>query len=373
MKILIVMNEYHSTSNGLSISTQRFVKEFKDLGHEVRVLARGLEGEVDYPLNEYKVPILNRLIKKQGFSFVEIDKKIIKEAIKWADVVHLEDPFFLCSYAGKLANKYSKVCTGTYHVYPENMTYSVKLGKIKPLNMIFMRMFYKLVYRHCSHIQCPTNLVKERLKRYGYKGKLYVISNGILEEDIVKHIDNLENDKFNILSIGRYSAEKGQEILFKAIKLSKYNDKIQLILAGKGPLENKFIKLGEELKNKPILKFMTKEELKHTRSFSDLYIHCAEIEVEGMACMESFASGVVPLIANSRLSSTKAYALTKNNLFKEKDAEDLKNKIEYWIENPEERNKMREEYIKFAQKFSIKECAKQVMEMFEDALTKNRK
>ena len=40
--------------------------------------------------------------------------------------------------------------------------------------------------------------------------------------------------------IGRYSNEKRQDVLIDAISKSKYADKIQLVLAGKGPEEKKY-------------------------------------------------------------------------------------------------------------------------------------
>ena len=48
---------------------------------------------------------------------------------------------------------------------------------------------------------------------------------------------------------------------------------------------------------------------------SNIVVHCANVEVEGMACMEAFATGCVPIIAQSPLSSTSSYALSPNNLF----------------------------------------------------------
>ena len=32
---------------------------------------------------------------------------------------------------------------------------------------------------------------------------------------------------------------------------------------------------------------------------SDLYVHAADVEIEAMSCMEAFAGGLVPVIANS--------------------------------------------------------------------------
>ena len=47
------------------------------------------------------------------------------------------------------------------------------------------------------------------------------------------------------------------------------------------------------------MKFMSKEELLDVIAFSDLYVHCAESEIEGMSCIEAFSAGLVPVIADS--------------------------------------------------------------------------
>ena len=62
MKILIVCGEYFNQSNGLSLSTQRFVEQFKRLGDEVRVLSSDHGG-----ISEYSVPV-NDLIEKMGMA-----------------------------------------------------------------------------------------------------------------------------------------------------------------------------------------------------------------------------------------------------------------------------------------------------------------
>lgn len=371
MKILMVMNEYFAKGNGLSISTQRFVEELKKLGHDVKILSGNKNGISEFSLNELKIPIFQKIIDKQGFSFAKIDKEIINKAIDWADIIHLQDPFFLSSYAGKRAKKINKPCVGTFHVYPENLTSSVNLFWCKPLNNFFMNLFKKHIYDYCSHVQCPTVAIKERLEQYKYKSNLVVISNGILKNQISETKTENNSDLFKILSIGRYSKEKRQDLIFKAVNKSKYKDKIQITLAGKGPLYNKYLKLSKILPNKTIFKFMPQEELKKCIDESDLYIHCANVEVEGMSCMESFAKGLVPIIANSELSSTKIYALTENNIFNENDIIDLKNKIEYFIENKQEKINLSKKYIEFSKELVIENQVQKLVEMYEQALNLN--
>ena len=50
MKILIVINDYLNKSNGMCISTQRFVEEFRAAGREVRIATNDRYGALDYPL-----------------------------------------------------------------------------------------------------------------------------------------------------------------------------------------------------------------------------------------------------------------------------------------------------------------------------------
>ena len=93
MKILFASDVYFSRSNGTTISAQRFVTRLRERGHEVRVLTnhdeRPLPEPNMYALKTQKVPGFNHLLATNGFAFAKTDRKIIREAIAWADVVHM--------------------------------------------------------------------------------------------------------------------------------------------------------------------------------------------------------------------------------------------------------------------------------------------
>ena len=55
MRILIVIDDYFNQINGMCISTQRFVHEYKKMEQEVRVLSTG--EKADYPVPELKINI----------------------------------------------------------------------------------------------------------------------------------------------------------------------------------------------------------------------------------------------------------------------------------------------------------------------------
>ena len=73
----------------------------------------------------------------------------------------------------------------------------------------------------------------------------------------------------------------------------------------------------------------------------------------------------MPVISDSERSATNAFALDEKNLFKNNDPQDLANKIDYWIEHPEEKEKYSERYLNYADRFSQTECMRQMHCMLE--------
>lgn len=367
MKILIVIDDYFNKSNGMSISTQRFVHEFQKMGQDVRILSSIAGGEPDYPLPIMTIPIFKNIIAKEGFHFAKPKKEIIEEAIKWADLVHLEDPFPVCWSAAKIAKQMRKPITGTFHLYPENLTASVPILDHPPINDIFMKLFRDTTFNYCSYLQCPTSKVKERLQKYNFKSQLTVISNGISDYYLQNNRRTTTTDPFTILSIGRFSNEKDQKTLIKAVARSKYKDRIKLILAGKGPLNKEYTVLSKKLEVNTQLDFYSRNELKHIMDQSNIVVHCANVEVEGMACIEAFATGCVPIIAKSLLSSTGVYALSPNNLFPAGKSAILTQKIDYWISHPNELKTMSANYQNYAKSLTVKASAKKLLTMMKNA------
>lgn len=367
MKILFVLNEYYAENNGLSISAQRFVNELRGLGHDVQILAGNVRGTPMFALKEYRIPIFDELIKKQGMTFAEADDEVITKAVEWCDLVHLEDCFVLSHHAAKIARSVGRPCTGAFHMYPENITSSIKLQWFYPLNAAIILGLRDYVYRYCSDIHCPTKYVSERIRRYGYNQRLHVISNGVTSEfDIGRGSENVDKP-FTILSIGRYSREKRQDVIIEAVARSRHADEIRLVLAGQGPLEEKYRRLAKKLPNGCELGFMNKPELIRSMGEANLYIHAAEAEVEGMSCMEAIASGLVPIIAQSAKSSTPQYALDERSLFRSGDSRELAERIDYWFEHNAERRAMEAEYAGLMRGNTVHDSALLIEKMFLDA------
>ena len=171
MKILIVINNFHMTGNGMAASARRTTNYLREAGHEVRVLAGpnpDRKGpQPDFLLREYKLPIGQSMVEAQGYHYAASDKKVIARAVEWADIVHLEEPFVLEYKTLKVAEAMRKPVTATYHIHPENIScHWGLLSHSKWVNRTLLRIFAKYIYNHCAAVQCPTENVMDRLRRY---------------------------------------------------------------------------------------------------------------------------------------------------------------------------------------------------------------
>lgn len=384
MKVLFVINGYYTKGNGLSGSARRTVKKLKEAGIDVKVLSvRNSDPngpQPDFVLNDFHIPLFDTLVKKQGYEFSKADKSIIREAISWADVVHLEEPFFLQYEACKIAKELNKPLTGTYHLHPENLFASVGLDRVHFFNKRTMIIWRDYVFNNCKILQCPTENVKGRLLRYRFKPELRVISNGLVMEDLLTKTDedikdtDINDAKYRIITIGRFSAEKDLTTLLKAMKYCRHSQDIRLIFAGRGPKKNKLERMANRLVKRGILKypptfgFYTLKELQKLSCSVDLYIHCAYIEVEGLSCMEAIQVGIVPIIAKGRYTATSQFALTDMSTYLSKDPKDLADKIDYWLDHDELRKEEAKKYIGLGNKYNIDYSIQQTIKMFEDAL-----
>lgn len=374
MKILIVIDQFDNGNNGTTMSAIRFAKTLEKHGNEVFIVSTGEPAPNKYVVKDVKLPpIVSHIVKEQGMVFAMPNKKTLREAMQDIDVIHFYLPFGLSVQGLKIAKELHIPVTAAFHMQPENVTYTIGLGKSARVNDAIYRFYRDKFYNQFGHIHCPSEFIASELKRMGYTAKLHVISNGVDPEFVYEKKEKAGElkDKFVITMIGRYSNEKRQDVLIEAVGKSKYADKIQLVLAGKGLKEKEYAKLGEKLKNKPILKFYDKEELLDLLAMSDLYVHSADAEIEAISCIEAFSRGVVPVISNSPKSATKQFALGENNLFEHGNSSALAEKIDYWMEHEEERKKMEKEYSEYGKNFSIDKSIEKMEEMFREAIADN--
>ena len=389
MRILFIVNNFYATGNGLSASARRTVAALRELGHEVRILSGpnlvAPEPQPEYKLKQFKFPIFQPLIEANGYYFAQSDFALEEEAIAWADIVHLEEPFVIQDKAIPIINRLGKPLTATYHLHPENITCALgPILKWKWLNRTILTAWRNHTFDRVQYVQCPTENVLDRLRRYHFKAGLKLISNGLVPDACIKPrtqpADYLNPERpLKVLYIGRLSVEKDQMTLLEAMRYSSWAKRIQLQFAGRGPAAKSIRRKAQALYEEGILsypaefKFCNRDELRTLAAEADLCIHCSFIEVEGLSIMEALQQAAVPIIAEGRYTGTSQFALDRRSLFPAQNPEALAHRIDYWLDHPQERWDMGWKYAESMEKYDIRHSAEALVEMFEQAIQDKKK
>jgi len=369
MIIVFVEDNYSRKTDGTAISTHRFRDELVKRGHTVRVLAIGVEGPDMYGLEEHHVPIASAVAKKNNMRFAKFDEKIATQAFTGADLVHLTFPWQVSCLA--LAKKMGIPVSAAFHCQPENITYNIKLNFLQFVNSFIYFLFRIWLYGKVENIHCPSQFIAGELARHKYKAQLHVISNGISDIFVPPSVPvPKEPGTIRVLMIGRLAREKRQDLIIKAVMHSKYKDKIQLHFVGRGPMYEYYRNLGLKLPRPPQFEptFIPQERMPELIHKADIYVHASDAEIEGIACIEAIACGKVPIIADSKISATRQFAIDERSLFKRGKYLELRDKLDYWIEHPAELERMGKEYAKLGENYNIKYSVPKLEKMFEDAI-----
>ncbi|MCL2595221.1 MAG: glycosyltransferase [Promicromonosporaceae bacterium] len=380
MRILLVLDQFDGASNGTTVSSRRFANELQRRGNDVRVITTASnrpaaelareDGFRRWTVPPLSLPGFNGIIAKQDMRLGRPKTAPITEAIEWAEVVHIATPFWLGRRAKKIAERRGKPATAAFHVQPENITYNFGLGRLRIANWAIYRLF-RGFFNSFGHVHCPSNFIAGEVIGRGYTSKMHVISNGVDPGFRYRKLPKTPDlaDAFVITMIGRLSPEKRQDVLLDAVARSRYADRIQVVLAGKGPRAAKLAEQGAGLTRVPILAFYTQDELHTLLAMTDLYVHASDAEIEAISCIEAFSSGLVPVIADSKQSATPQFALDERSLFAAGDAGALAERIDYWLSDETERKATEERYAEAGAKYGLGRCVERIEAMLREAMT----
>lgn len=377
MIVTVVCDVLGEENNGTTIAAMNLIRFLQKQGHTVRVLCadqnrKGQDGFYVVPNRSFG-KVLDAYVAKVGVTLAKPDVDVVKSSIEGSDIVHIMVPLSLGMCAVKVARELNIPMTAGFHMQAENLTSYFKLNKIKPVNKFVYKYIWKHVFQYVDGIHFPTkfirNVFESNIKR---STPGYVISNGV--HDYVQKRDTEKpeelKDKIVILTTGRYAREKSQDTLIKAIKFSKHKDKIQLILGGQGIKEKKYKKLSKKLPIPPIFKFFSRTDVIDVLNYADMYVHPAEVELEGISCLEAIMCGKLTIVSDSKLSATKEFAVDDRCIFKCRNPKDLARVIDYWIDNPEEKKYMEEKYLESSQVFNQEKCMQQMENMMFEVINK---
>ncbi|MEK6793804.1 MAG: glycosyltransferase [Spirochaetota bacterium] len=369
MKIAMVVDAYNK-GNGGCVATMRLVEGLKKRGHEFNIVAtKSLEKKNFFPVKGFYMPGTEESQANMDFQFGLADKNVLRKAFSDVDLVQIQFPFFLGHGAAKIARSMKKNVIGAYHVQPQNILGA--MGKeSRFFEFVIGKLFNFFLFNRVPLTQCPSQFAADHLRKSGCRKTLKVVSNGIPADYAAKKHARPKwfGDKLVLMNVGRHALEKRQTLLVEGVKRSKYADKIQLLLCGKGEMSETLIKNGAELPVKPFVQYVTHEEKLEYLNTADLYVHASMVELESLSCLEAIGCGLPCLIGDSRYSAAPQFALDKRFIFTFDDADSLAAKIDYWYEHRGELKTSRKKALEMAEKYRFEKCLDEMEAMYAEVL-----
>ncbi|MDP2274950.1 MAG: glycosyltransferase [Archangium sp.] len=354
LRIAYVVDSAGSARAGGLVAAERMIQSLRR-HHDV--ISVGLGGDVD--LEQFHFPVGRELIESNSFAFAKPDTDLLYRAFDGVDVVHVQLPFFLGFAAIAVAQELRIPVVAAHHVQPENILRGISLiaprfaalinrpGVARALNKMVTQTFFN----RASAIICPSQLALDELVTAGLTAPAVVISNGAPAQ--FAPLPSRPPGPFTVLTVGRLVPEKRHDLLVEAVRRSKHAAKVRLVIAGRGPLQEK---LEQQAKSLPLgaeLGFKSDQELLRLYQTADLYVHASEVELEGMAVLEAMRCGCPTLTSDSRTSATKQFALDADHVFPTGDVQALTNRLDDWFEHPERQAREREKTLAAVEGFGI--------------------
>ena len=370
MKIVIVIDSW-SDGNGAQVATKRLVNELIARGHDIKIVSTGQpDGAYDfYEVPGFYLPFVREAMEKMDFKFARAKADFLSSIFKGADLVHVIYPTPVSRKAIKVARKMGIPVTGASHLQPENITQAASVENVM-LEKFIAKIFHGCLYSNAEAIHCPSSLAARMLRQQGSKSHFKVVSNGIPREYKPLEMKRPEwfGDKFVILNIGRHVMSKRQTLLVDAVFKSKYRDKIQLLLCGKGEYTEKLKKMGEQLPVKPLIEYVSDEDKILYLNTADMYIHPSVLELESLSCLEAIGCGLPCVIGDSPMSAASQFALDERFLFAMDNPDILAEKIDYWFENRDLLPEMKETTLEMADNYRFDRSVSEMEKFFSEAV-----
>ena len=306
--------------NGVAIHTYYLSRELAKIGCEVHIFTRGEKNSIkkEY-IDEGKIvihrintkfdsPLKDPVIKKRMSYFI-FDNKVINEVNKENshekfNILHTHGWLTAGAFISKYFNDVKWI--HTFHALEKNRLKFMTKDEKKYFQIA--KWMESTINYSDALIAVSKNLKQEILKNYPIKKqKISYIPNGV-DLKVFKP-ENIPQEDKKILYIGRFSLEKGIDLLPKIIeKIFKRNKKIKFeIVASDKNIPNSLNKTKEKIEKLMIQhpnriiwhkEYINREELAKIYNECLIYIQPSRYEAFGLTLLEAMACGKAVICTN---------------------------------------------------------------------------
>jgi len=310
---------------------------------------------------------LNNFAHQISPSILDVFKKY-----KIPTVMTLRDYKLICpTYSMLLNGKPCEKCKGGrfYNCLLNKCTKNSILKSLVNTMEMYLHHTILHIYGSISLFMSPSIFLMEKLKEMGFNGNIVYLPNFV---NLEKYKPNYDFKDKAIVYFGRLSKEKGVDILISAVK----NLDVELKIVGSGPCEDELKNRinAEKIGNVCFIGYKQEDELIDIIGESLFVVIPSELyENNPRSVLESFAIGK-PVIGSGIGGIPELVIDGKTGFtFKAGDGADLKEKIEYLLDNTDKIKILGRNARKFVEeKFNPDNHYRKLINIYNDAI-KNSK
>jgi 1,2-diacylglycerol 3-alpha-glucosyltransferase len=374
-------NYYLPVINGVVRSVESFRNELTKQGHNVFIFA---QEDNDY---EDKVPFIFRypsltLPTQMDIPAVIPVSPFVDQLLPslMLDVIHTHHPVLLGQTAASKAEELNLPLVFTFHTQYREYTHYVPFPQdaIQEFLKETVDTWLGNFMRKCQHIVIPSESMEEILiSKYGLKDQYTVIPTGIdltpyqqADGEGLRSSKGWQDD-IVLISTGRLAPEKNWEtFLHAAAKVYERHPDLRVVLLGDGSDKDMLQDLAAELGIAERITFTGaipfSEVAAHLKA-ADIFGFASVTETQGLVTMEAMAAGL-PVVAVDASGTRDIVEDGRQGYLVPNDPDALAESINRLLDAPEKRKKFHRNALKRAQTFAMKSCAKQLINVYEQAI-----
>ena len=369
MKIALVSPYDFSVPGGVVKHIYYLARHFREMGHDVKVIAPC--SREDSPLSEYLVKVSSLVVgipSAGSVARVSVSPLVYRKAKKILeeenfDVVHIHEP--LTPMLPVAVLRHSKTLNiGTFHAYRPDPHPVLEYSDV-----LLRRLANKLDGRIAVSMAA-----KDYISRY-FPGDYRIIPNGVdldFFQSRAKPIERFCDGRLNVLFVGRLEKRKGFGFLLDAFKIVRAEvPQARLLVVGAFDDDDK----------KPFVEYVRRNRIHGVRFIGRVpeeelprYYHTCDVfcapslgyESFGMVLVEAMAAGK-PVVASAIPGYTEVVKSGAEGLLVPPgDSQALARAIIHLLNNPQLREWMGEMGRKKAARYSWRQIASEVLEYYQE-------
>ncbi len=378
MKIAVFSDSWFPYISGVVYSISIFREELQKQGHEVFIFAPAYKGQKPEE-GVFRFPAIPAPTNAEfalALPFSYRVGRLLKELE--IDIVHCHSPFLLGGLGARWARKLGIPLVFTHHTLYDLYTHYVPL--IPGLAKKLVRRFVCNFCDKCDLVITPTQVVADRLTRFGVTAPLRAIPTGVplwqyqdTDPHWLKNQFAMPEEAQIVLCVARLGPEKNIEMLLESFEhIHREKPQTHLVLVGLGPLRKQ---LAKRVENSGLTRrvhfldrILTRQEIANCYSGADLFLFASVTETQGMIVNEAHACGL-PVVAVSAYGVAEMVRHGEDGYLTEPNALDLAKTALMVLKSQNLRVRLRDNAYLSAQAIAADLMAQELASTYQELLT----